>query len=171
MTLFKRIVVVVAAAIASVALVAGPAAGAQGPGNPHFIGNQTSVTVDSDFNLVAEFKEAGLSSGSIVTIALSADLEATYQCINGGGNNPSDPKKTTISTTVEAQGTFPVGKNGQLSGSLELAPPAASAVLSCPGGQTATLTAGTWSDVRLDDMTSGAGFSFGNAAFSFGSPV
>lgn len=41
----------------------------------------------------------------------------------------------------------------------------------CPGGQTATLTAGTWSNIWLNDLTSGASFSFGSATFSFGSPV
>lgn len=166
---FTRIAAVIAASVASVALVAGPAAA--GPGSPHFIANATDAAVGSGFALEATFKEAGLSSGSVVTIALSADLDATYQCINNGGKNPSDPKKTTVSTSVEAAGNFPVGKNGQLTGSLELSPPAASAVLDCPGGQRATLTAGTWSNIWLSDLTSGASFSFGNETFSFGSPV
>ena len=54
---------------------------------------------------------------------------------------------------------LPVGQNGNLVGTVSLDPPAAADVLSCPGGQTSTLVSVIWSNVRLDDLTSGASIS------------
>ena len=53
-----------------------------------------------------KFKEAGLESGSVETIQVSAHLDATYSCVNGGNHVPSDPKKTTISTDLDTGATF-----------------------------------------------------------------
>ena len=124
-------------------------------GNGHFIGNATSASL-SGVNLVVSFKEAGLASGSVETIIASAHLDATYQCINGGGSNPADPKKTSISTDVSQSGQFTAGKNGNVVGSLTLTPPAPTTVLDCPNGQTATLTVVTYTNVTVTDSTSGA---------------
>lgn len=124
-------------------------------GNAHFIANATTASASGP-TLTVKFKEAGLESGSVETIQISAHLDATYQCINGGGKNPSDPKKTTISSTVSASGIFPAAKNGNVVGSLSVSAPAASSVLDCPNGQRATLTEAVWSDVVIDDLTSGA---------------
>lgn len=124
-------------------------------GNAHFIGNATTASA-SGTSLVVQFKEAGLESGSSETITASAHLEATYSCVNGGKKVPSDPKKTTISTDVSESGEFTAGKNGNVTGSLTLSAPAASTVLDCPPGQTATLMSGTWSNVSITDHDSGA---------------
>lgn len=124
-------------------------------GSAHFIANQTSAS-QSGTTLTVKFKEAGLESGSVETIQITAHLDATYSCVNNGNKVPSDPKKTTVDQDFKTQGSFPVDKNGNLNGSLSLSPPAASSVLSCPGGQTATLISAVWSDVSIDDLTSGA---------------
>ena len=161
----KRISIALAAAAAAVLLVGSPAFA----GNAHFIKSQTDASLQGT-SVVVSFKEAGLESGSVETVVATADLEATYQCINNGGSNPADPKKTTIDTEVSTSGTFPADRNGQITGSLTLSTPTASSVLDCPNGQTATLTAGTWSDIRLADTTSGATTSV-SGTFSFGAPV
>jgi len=148
----RRALVALATAAALVLVGAGPALAG---GSPHFIKSATGASLDGT-SLVVHFKEAGLSSGSVETIQATAHLDATYQCVNGGGNVPSDPKKTTISSDVSQSGVFTVGQNGNLVGSLTLTAPAASSVLSCPGGQTATLSAVMWSNVRVTDNTSGA---------------
>src|SRR5262245_13397725 len=83
--------VLIACVAAAMLFLASPASA----GNAHFIGNATSATLDG-FNLNAKFKEAGLESGSVETITVSADFEGTFQCINGGGSNPNDGKKTVI---------------------------------------------------------------------------
>jgi len=138
---------------------------APGGGSPHFIGNATSCTQVGN-NLVCSFKEAGLSSGSVETIQVSVFLTADYSCVNNGQNIPADPKKTTVSGTVTFSGVFTAGKNGQLIGSLTISPAAASTVLGCPPGQTATLISATYGSVAqpnavITDLTSGATISVG----------
>lgn len=160
-----RALVVPAAAAAALMLAAGPAVA----GSPHFIKNATTVSA-SGTDLVVKFKEAGLESGSVETVQASAHLDATYQCINKGGHNPDDPKKTTISADVSESGEFTATKNGNLVGSLTLSAPAAADVLDCPGGQTATLTVVTWTGVEVTDLTSGAWIAIAGE-FTSGTPI
>ncbi|NNU27945.1 hypothetical protein [Isoptericola sediminis] len=166
----QRVAAALAAVGAAVLLAASPAMAAPN-GNPHFIGNFMDASLGGDYSLTVSFKEAGLPSGAVETVTATADLEATYQCINGGGNNPADPKKTTISTTVSGSDEFTAGKNGQIKGSVTLQVVPADEALDCPNGQTSTLTAGTWSNISIEDETSGAFYSFGDESFSFGAPV
>lgn len=161
----KRISIALAAAAGVVLLAASPAFA----GNAHFIDHHTGASLQGT-SLVVSFKEAGLESGSVETVTASAHLMATYQCINNGGSNPSDPKKTTIDSEVSQSGQFSADKNGQLVGSLTLTAPAAASVLDCPNGQKATLTAGTWSNVEVTDATSGAWTAI-DGTFSFSNPV
>jgi len=154
MSIHHRIATAAAAAIAAVALVfagAGPAVA----GNAHFIKSATTASLDGT-SLVVDFKEAGLESGSTETIQVTAHLDALYQCVNKGGNVPSDPKKTVVSQDVSQSGEFRAAKNGNVADSLTVSPLAASSVLDCPGGQRATLVSGTWSDISIEDLTSGA---------------
>ncbi|HEU5241964.1 MAG TPA: hypothetical protein VFU25_08120 [Ornithinibacter sp.] len=160
-----RILGVVGALAAAAVLTAAPAMA----GNAHFIANLTTASA-SGTDLVVQFKESGLESGSVETVQVTAHLDATYQCINNGGTNPNDPKKTTISAEVSASGQFTAGKNGTIKGSLSVSAPAAADVLDCPNGQRATLTAVTWSDISISDLTSGA-FLAVAGTFSSGSPV
>ncbi|WP_353809491.1 hypothetical protein [Agromyces sp. SYSU T00194] len=147
----RRALVAIAAA-AALALVAAPAANA---GHPHFIKNATSASLDGT-SLVVQFKEAGLESGAVETVVASAFLSATYSCVNGGNNVPSDPKKTTIDSQVSASGVFPASQNGQIVGSLTITPVPADQALDCPPGQTATLFSVVYSNVTVEDTTSGA---------------
>jgi hypothetical protein len=140
-----------ATAAATAVLVGGPAVA----GNGHFIASATSVT-SSGTELIVKFKEAGLESGATVTIQVSAHLDMTVQCVNGGNKVPSDPKKTTISSDVSNSGQFTAGKNGNITGSLSVGAPSAASVLSCPGGQKATTTELVWSNVSIDDLDTGA---------------
>lgn len=149
-----RIAAAAAAALAAVALALAGAAPAVA-GNAHFIKSATTAS-PSGVNLVVDFKEAGLESGSVETITATAHLDALYQCFNNGGKVPSDPKKTTISSDISQSGEFTAGKNGNVSDSLTLSPPSAASVLDCPNGQRARLVSGTWSDVSISDSTSGA---------------
>src|SRR6266545_8239746 len=93
-------------------------------GSPHFIKNATFAARSGD-NLVVSFKEAGLESGSVETVKASALATAVFECVNGGNNVPSDPKKTTISSDVSASGQFSADKNGNIQGSLTINPPSA----------------------------------------------
>lgn len=151
--MFIRRTLAVLATTAALVLVGAGAASAAG--SPHFIKNATGASL-SGASLVVHFKEAGLSSGSTETITATAQLDATYSCVNNGGHVPSDPKKTTISTDVSESGEFTAGKNGSVTGMLTLSAPAAADVLDCPGGQTSTLISGMWSNVSISDEDSGA---------------
>jgi hypothetical protein len=153
-----------AAAAAALTLAAGPALA----GNAHFIGSATSASA-SGASLTVKFKEAGLESGSVETITVSAHLDATYQCVNKGNHNPNDPKKTTVSDNVSQSGEFPAAKNGNVSGSLSLSAPA-SGGLDCPGGQTETLTVVSWSNISITDADTGASLALAGT-FSWGTPI
>lgn len=154
-----------AAACAALALAAGPAVA----GNAHFIKSGTSASASGP-TLTVKFKEAGLESGSVETITVTAHLDATYQCINGGGKNPDDAKKTSVSGDFSESGEFTAAKNGNLVGSLSMSAPAASDVLDCPNGQREALTAVTWSDISITDEDTGATLAL-PGTFSSGSPV
>jgi hypothetical protein len=163
MKIRRAIIALVAAS--AMALAGASAASAAPGGNPHFIGNATSASL-SGTSLIVKFKEAGLPSGAVETITASAHLDATYSCVNNGGKVPADPKKTTISSDLSVSGTFTAGNNGQVVGSLTISTPAASSVLDCPPGQTATLESGTYSNVSVSDATSGAFLAI-SGTFSF----
>ncbi len=114
--------------------------------SPHFL---RASAARSGNNLVVSFKEAGLGNTNI-TIQASALATRTDQCVNKGGNVPSDPKKTTTSSTTSATGVFSP-KNGSVTGSLTLNPPATT--LKCPGGQRATLVSLSYTNVVVRDLT------------------
>jgi hypothetical protein len=147
------------AVFATLALGATPAFA----GSPHFIKNATTASLDGA-NLTVTFKEAGLPSGSTETVTLSASETVTYECVNGGGKNPSASNKRTIQTTGSTSGEFTADKNGNIVGSLTLSPASASSVgFTCPPGQTVTFVSVTYSNITLTDTTSGATTSFGGS--------
>jgi hypothetical protein len=122
-------------------------------GNAHFIKNATDVTL-SGSNLIVNFKEAGLQSGSVETITVSAQGMAIYRCYTKSGNKPEASNKTG-SVPVSASGTFTADKNGNLVGNLTLSPPGPEG-FSCPPGQILQLDSVTYTDVMIMDTTSGA---------------
>ena len=125
----KRKFLAAALMICAVGLVSVPLASA---GNAHFIKNATSASI-SGSNLTCKFKEAGLASGSVETVTCNATVATTYECVNGGGKNPSASNKKTFVTTVSKSGTFTADKNGNIVGSLTLSPPSAASLgFSCP---------------------------------------
>src|SRR3954454_222460 len=149
----RKLLVLLAASLTVAALVATGASAASG--SPHFIKNATSASL-SGANLVCKFKEAGLASGSVETVACSATETVAYECVNGGGKNPSASNKKTLVTTVSKSGTFTADKNGNIVGSVTL-PPASAASLgfSCPPGQTTTFVSVKYANVSVTDQTSG----------------
>jgi hypothetical protein len=152
----RRVVLPVVLVIAAFAVAANVASAG---GSAHFIKNLSSASL-SGRNLVCSFKEAGLASGSVETISCSATESITYECVNGGGKNPSASNKHTFVTTVSKSGTFTADKNGNVVGSLTLEPASAASLgFSCPPGQTTTFVSVTYSNVSVADQTSGASIS------------
>jgi hypothetical protein len=159
-------VILVSLCVAAMAAVGASSATA---GNAHFIKSATGASL-SGSNLVCSFKEAGLQAGSVETITCSATATTTYECVNGGGKNPSASNKTTTVSDVSQSGNFSADKNGNVTGSLGLSPPSAGSLgFSCPPGQTTTFVGVTYSNVSISDATSGASTSV-PGTFSFTNP-
>jgi hypothetical protein len=149
----RKLLMLVAVSLTATALVATSASAA---GSPHFIKNASSASL-SGANLVCKFKEAGLASGSVETVSCNANETVTYECVNGGGKNPSASNKKTFATTATKTGQFSADRNGNIVGSLALTPASASSLgFSCPPGQTVTLVSVSYSNVSVVDSTSGA---------------
>lgn len=118
--------------------------------SPHFI--SASASVDSNGNLVATFKEAGLGNNATTAgISLSADATAVYQCFNNGGKHPQAGNKETVSGPVSNSDTFDV-RHGATSGSITVGPPGPGD-FSCPNGQTLHLISVEYTNVTLTDTS------------------
>lgn len=113
--------------------------------NPHFTRADASLLADGD--LECTFKIAGLGDNETMTISCSADAQAFYACFNRGGKHPQAANKEEAAGPVSASGEFTSGKNGQITGSLEVNPPAAT--ISCPGNQVLRLCSVSYSNVTL----------------------
>jgi hypothetical protein len=147
--------------IASVAvLVLGSSTAIAAPpgGNPHFIKNQTFGVLDGN-DLVVHFKESGLPSGATETITVTGTYNLTLQCINNGGNNPKDPKKTKITEDAGASGDFTADQSGNVVGSLTLIAPEVE--FSCPPGQTVVASDESWTNVTITDDDTDVSLSLG----------
>jgi hypothetical protein len=114
--------------------------------NAHFI-NASASGPNAQGNLAVNFKIAGLGDNVTITVTASADATALYACQNKGGNFPSDPKKQQVSGPVSASGAFTSSKNGSITGSLTLMPPAST--LDCPGGQREVLANVSYTNVQV----------------------
>jgi|SRR5262245_9755622 len=122
--------------------------------SPHFVGKVTASLTDTDVAVC--FKEAGLGNNQNISYAASANATATYVCVNNGGNCPNAANKRTVSGPVIAQGTFNSGQNGSISQCLTLSPPGPGN-FSCPGGQTLTLNAVSYTNLAITDTTTPVG--------------
>lgn len=133
--------------LAGVVMTASPALAV----SPHFVKSSAQL---SGTNLVVSFKEAGLGNNVTVTETASAQASATYVCVNGGGANPAAANKTTVNAEVSKSGQFTSDKNGNVIGSLTIAPPSAGA-FTCPPGQSLQLAQVSYSSVAITDATNG----------------
>jgi hypothetical protein len=120
--------------------------------NPHFVGDVTATLVGN--NLQVCFKEAGLDNNQGITFEVRAIGAATYRCVNNGGQCP-DAANKVVTGPVVAKGTYSSDKNGNITECLTLkAPePPEPGELSCPNGQTMTLTDFSISNITIIDTT------------------
>ena len=135
--------------------------------SPHFISCSASG-VTSSGQLNSCFKIAGLGNNQQITVTLSADANATYGCLNRGGQCPNAANKVDVTGTVSAQGTFQSGNNGQVTACLTVSPPPST--LTCPNGQKMVLVSVSYTNVQLTSANPSAGAcaaSPGNFAANF----
>lgn len=137
-----------ATAVALVALVIGASAALADA--PKF--HSATSSVDGSGRLVVSFDERGLGNDD-VTYELTANGEATYACINGGGKNPRAANKRTVNEEVTTGGTFSP-KNGRIRETFTAGPPSAGD-FSCPPGQRLVLAAVSYTGIVLTDTTNG----------------
>ena len=120
--------------------------------NAHFV-RAAATGPDDNGNLIVNFKIAGLGDTVTTTVTASGNATALYACRNNGGNFPSDPKKQEVSGPVSASGQFTSGKNGSITDSLTLMPPAST--LDCPGGQRVVLARVSYTNVAVSEPAAG----------------
>ena len=138
---------VAASAVLASAIIAGSISPAAADA-PKF--HSASSDVTSTGALAASFDERGLGNGD-VTYALTAQADAVYACINGGGKNPSAANKRAVSGAVETGGTFSP-RNGRISATLFAGPPGPGD-FTCPNGQRLRLLSVTYTEIVLTDET------------------
>jgi hypothetical protein len=140
----SKVVLAIAALVCTVVLGAGVASAV----SPHFT---TASAKLSGANLLCSFKEAGLGTNQQIDYVCDATGHAIYVCVNHGGGNPSASNKTGVTDEVSGSGTFPSGKNGNVTASLTVEPP--DSTLTCPPGQSLETASVTYSNISITDST------------------
>ena len=158
----RRLLVLCAAGLATMVIGVGPAVAAP-TGNPHFIKNETTAAL-SGANLAVSFKEAGLPSGQVETITVTATATENWFCVNNGSGNPQASNKRTSTSAASASGQFTANINGNVIGTLTVTAPGAPSSFTCPSGQTLELGSVTYSGITITDSTSGATLSLGTVS-------
>lgn len=97
--------------------------------------------------MTTDFKLAGLGGKVTTTVTASADATSVYICMNKGGNFPSDPKKQVLAGPVSASEQLTSDKNGRITDSLSLSPPATT--LDCPSAQHPVLAYVSYKNVSI----------------------
>lgn len=150
---------VILAALSAVSLAA----------SPHFIKGPTA-SLDSSGNYVVSFKEAGLGSTPITYSLTAQNAVFTFQCFNPANNAPQgDPNGVSFSNLATFQTITP--RNGQITGSVSLAPEQGTA--SCQGrAMKLCLTAVSYSGVVFTEVTTPLGpFNLPSLQTTFSNPM
>jgi hypothetical protein len=132
------LVMLAAAAIAPAAFAA----------SPHFIGTP-SCTKSVSSGLTCSGKAAGLGNGPTLAFLTADAVEATYVCVNHGGNVA--PGQPIVEQAVEGPRQEITPRNGQIKFSPNIPPPAPpSAATECPSAKwKVRLTSLTYTNVVL----------------------
>lgn len=140
----RRLVLLIALVLAT-AVPSAPSAYAQ---SPHFIG-EPECTISSNGTLTCSGRAAGLGNGPTEAFLTASSIEATYECVNRGGNVA--PGQPVVEQDVEGTPQQITPRNGQIRFSPSLSPPEApSAREACPGPNwTVRRTSLTYNDVVL----------------------
>jgi hypothetical protein len=155
--------------LAAVAITA--IAGVAYADSPHFVKGPTGGIDATNGDYTATWKEAGLGNNQLITYDLSAENAIfTWRCFNKGSNQPQGDPNTGGTANLTTSGTFPSGKNGQITGSLSLVPQQGTA--SCQGnGLKLCLLHAEYDNVTFFEETNNLGpISLGSASADFPAP-
>jgi len=128
----------------AMALIIGITAAVAVAASVHF--NKASAARQGN-DLVVSFKISGLGDSQTITVTASCKATANYECINGGGKNPSASNKEQVIADLSVSGDFTSDKNGNVVGSLTINPPPAT--LDCPSGQKLVLQSVSYTNVSV----------------------
>jgi hypothetical protein len=125
--------------------------------SPHFIFVRAALQSDGDLDV--SFKEAGLGTNQLINYLAEADATVTCTCVTNSGQCPNAANKVTGTVAVDQPATFSSGKNGQVNQTISVALPACptSEQPTCGGGQELVLSAITWENIQLTDLTTPVG--------------
>jgi hypothetical protein len=113
-----------------------------GATSPHFVGT-FDVSKSLTTGLTVGGKAAGLGDGPVTAFLTASSVNATYECVNHGGNIAPGQPQVTSDVTGPTQNISP--HNGQITFTVTLPPPPTpSSSSECPNGK--------WS-VRLLSLT------------------
>ena len=131
-----------------VILAAGAVAPAAFADSPHFVRTPT-CTKSATAGLTCSGKAAGLGNGPTEAFLTADSVEATYVCVNHGGNIA--PGQPIVEQAVTGPKQTITPHNGQISFSPTIPPPTPpSAKTECPSGKwTVRLTSLTYTNVVL----------------------
>lgn len=149
---------------AAMALLTAGAVGAQASTSGAHYMPATSASVNDAGALVVAIDETGVGREN-VTYTLTANAQAVYACINGGGNHPKAANKETVAGQVSTGGTFSP-TNGRIRAALTTGPLSAGG-FTCPSGQTLVLASVSYSNIVLKDTTNGVSDNLGSASRIF----
>jgi len=134
--------------VVPVVVVAGAVAPAAFASSAHFIGTP-ECTKSVSTGLPCSGKAAGLGNGPVEAFLTAEKVEATYVCVNHGGNVA--PGQPIVEQEVAGPAETITPHNGQIRFSPTIPPPPTpSAAVDCPSGKwTVRLTSLTYTNVVL----------------------
>jgi hypothetical protein len=146
----RTLVIFVVAALVS-------AAGVLWAANPHFIFVRSALQADGDVDV--SFKEAGLGDNQLINYLAEADATVTCNCVTNSGQCPNASNKVTFTVAVDQPASFSSGKNGQVNQTITIAAPGCplSDPPTCGAGQQFVLSAISWEDIQITDLTTPVG--------------
>jgi len=128
--------------------------------------HSVSSSVNSSGALVVNWDERGLGNLNI-DYTLTADANAVYACINGGGNHPKAANKETVGSALTVSFSRDP-KNGRVTGATSPAiGPVSQGAFTCPSGQRLVLASVSYTNTVLTDTTNNISTSVPDASRTF----
>jgi hypothetical protein len=114
---------------------------------------RAKASADSTGNLVVSWRETGLDPGQQYGYEASAEVTATYWCLETGVRHPTGLALDAVTSQRFASPSyFTASNSGTISGELELSPPPPEAT--CPDGYRRVLHDVTYRNVVLVELVS-----------------
>jgi len=135
-------------------------------GSPKFL-RAPSASLGSP-RVIVKWTEVGLGSTETVNYTGTAHAAARFQCINRGSNCPAASNKEDVLLDLSVGGTFPVDRNGRITGALTIPTPPSTLV--CPGNQVVGVVSVVFTEITLTDVTNGVSSLTNPSSLTYNAP-